>query len=103
MPKQLAKKLGYSLRGMKALLPMLKVQGFLDKHQGAYQLNNLSRTYMLKESPYYWGPFFSRRAEAFPNYKMILENIRDGETVESRAAADGWESGTLPPEWPKRN
>ena len=96
--EELANKLGYSLRGMKALLPMLKVQGFLDKHQGAYQLNNLSRTYMLKDSPYYWGPFFSRRAEAFPNYKMILENIRDGETVESRAAADGWESGTLPPE-----
>lgn len=97
----LSAKLGYSPRGMKALLPMLKVQGLLDKHKGAYQLNNLSRAYMLKESPYYWGPFFSRRAEAFPNYKMILENIRDGETEEARGAADGWESGQMSPELAK--
>ena len=96
--EEIANKLGYSLRGMKALMPMLKVQGLLDRHKGSYQLNNLSRAYMLKESPYYWGPFFSRRAEAFPNYKMILENIRDGETVEAREAADGWESGQMEPE-----
>ena len=97
----ISNKLGYSQRGMKALLPMLKVQGLLDKHKGEYQLNNLSRAYMLKDSPYYWGPFFSRRAETLPNYKMILENIRDGETVEARGSADGWESGQMDPELAK--
>lgn len=100
--EQLAKKLGYSLRGMKALLPMLKVQGLLDKHQGAYQLNTLSRTYMLKESPYYWGPFFIRRGEAVPNYKVILDNIRDGETQEARGPADSWESGQMDPALAKK-
>ncbi|MDG2176786.1 MAG: methyltransferase [Gammaproteobacteria bacterium] len=97
----ISNKLGYSQRGMKALLPMLKVQGLLDKHKGEYQLNNLSRAYMLKDSPYYWGPFFIRRAETLPNYKMILENIRDGETVEARGSADGWESGQMDPELAK--
>jgi predicted O-methyltransferase YrrM len=90
-----SEKLGYSQRGMKALVAMLKVQGLLDKHKGIYQLNNLSRTYLLKESPYYWGPFFSRTAATLPNYKTYLENIRDGETVEKREAADGWESGQM--------
>lgn len=99
--EELSNKLGYSLRGMKALLPMLKLQGFLDKHKGKYQLNTLSRAYMLKESPYYWGHFFSRRAETLPNYKMILENIRDGETVEARGSADAWESGQMAPELAK--
>ncbi|MFT5319912.1 MAG: hypothetical protein ACI934_000042 [Pseudohongiellaceae bacterium] len=92
-------KLGYSLRGMTALIAMLKAQGLLDKHKGIYQLNNLSRTYLLKESPYFWGPFFSWTSESLPNYKIFLENIRDGETVEEREAADGWESGQMEPDF----
>lgn len=90
-------RLGYSLRGMTALLAMLKVQGLLDRHAGQYQLNNLSRTYMLRSSPYFWGPFFSRTALLLPNYTTILENIRDGETREQRDAADGWEAGQMDP------
>lgn len=91
----LTERLGYSLRGMRALMGMLRVNGLLDRHGELYQLNNLSRTYMLKSSPYYWGPFFSRMAQAMPNYRLILDNIRDGETREARPAADGWESGQM--------
>lgn len=95
--EQVSEKLGYSLRGMAALLPMLKMQGFLDRHADLYQLNNLSRTYMLRASPYFWGPFLSRMAERLPNYNTILENIRDGETCDERVAADGWEAGQIDP------
>ena len=96
---ELTGKTGYSLRGMKALLAMLKIRGLLDRHEGKYQLNNLSRTYMLKDSPYYWGPFFSWTSASLPNYKIYLENIRDGETQEEREAADGWESGEMDPDF----
>jgi predicted O-methyltransferase YrrM len=94
-PAELVARTGYSARGMGALLGMLKALDLLDRHDGQYRLNNLSRTYMLKGSPYYWGPFFAFTAGALPNYKVYLENIRDGETREQREAADGWESGQM--------
>jgi len=97
--EELVSKTGYSTRGIKALLAMLKIRGLLDRHEGRYQLNNLSRTYMLKDSPYYWGPFFSWTSTSLPNYKIYMENIRDGETKEEREAADGWESGEMDPEF----
>jgi len=97
--EELVSKTGYSTRGIKALLAMLKIRGLLDRHEGRYQLNNLSRTYMLKDSPYYWGPFFSWTSASLPNYKIYMENIRDGGTKEEREAADGWESGEMDPEF----
>ncbi|MEK9649043.1 MAG: methyltransferase [Gammaproteobacteria bacterium] len=97
--EELVSKTGYSTRGIKALIAMLKIRGLLDRHEGRYQLNNLSRTYMLKDSPYYWGPFFSWTSASLPNYKIYMENIRDGETKEEREAADGWESGEMDPEF----
>lgn len=99
--EQLATRMAYSLRGTSALLAMLKALNFLDKHQGKYQLTELSRTYMLKKSPYFWGDFFSFTAEFLPMYKMLLENIRDGETAEA-AAVEGWESGQMEPEMARR-
>lgn len=96
--EELTTNMGYSLRGVAALLGMLKALNFLDKHQEKYQLTELSRTYMLKDSPFFWGSFFSFTAQSLPMYKPLIENIRDGETVEERGAADGWESGQMDPE-----
>lgn len=94
---ELTNRTGYNTRGTSALLAMLKCLGLLDRHDGSYRLNNLSTTYMLKDSPYFWGPFFSWTSASLPNYKIFLENIRDGETQEEREAADGWESGQMDP------
>ena len=95
--EELTTRTGYSRRGTSALLAMLKNLGLLDRHDGVYHLNNLSRTYMLKDSPYSWGPFFAWTSASLPNYKIFLENIRDGETKQGREAADGWESGQMDP------
>jgi acetylserotonin N-methyltransferase len=95
----LAQKLGYNVRGLTALLAMLKTLGLLDRHQGNYQLNPISSTYLLQTSPYFWGPFFSWTSRSLPNYKIFLENIRDGETGQQREAADSWESGEMDPDF----
>lgn len=91
-PARLQQRTGYSQRGLRALLGMLKCLGLLDRHDGAYQLNTVSRTYLLKESPFFWGPFFSRVATNLPSHKLLLENVRDDRTSEIRAA-EGWASG----------
>jgi len=85
---------GYSIRGLRALLGMLKCLGLLDRRQGAYQLNEVSRGYLLKESPFFWGPFFSRTSKDMPSHNMLLENVRDDKTSSVRAA-EGWEGGHI--------
>ncbi|HEX4996791.1 MAG TPA: methyltransferase [Terriglobia bacterium] len=90
----LRQRTGYSERGLNALLAMLKRLGMLDRHQAAYQLNEVSRAYMLKDSPFFWGPFFARMSQGVPAHKLLLENVRDDKTSETRAA-EGWESGQV--------
>jgi hypothetical protein len=92
--EMLRQRTGFSIRGLTALLAMLKCLGFLDRRQGAYQLNEVSRAYLLKESPFFWGPFFARLGEGLPSYKLLVENVRDDRTSEVRAA-EGWESGQI--------
>jgi O-methyltransferase/methyltransferase family protein len=85
---------GYSVRGLHALLGMLKSLGLLDRRNEVFQLNEVSCGYFLKESPFYWGPFFARISKDMPTHKMLLENVRDDKTSAARAA-DGWEGGQL--------
>jgi acetylserotonin N-methyltransferase len=91
-PAALQQRTGYSRRGLRALLGMLKCLGLVDRHEGAYQLNPVSRAYLLKDSPFFWGPFFTRVAANLPTHKLLLENVRDDRTSEIRAA-EGWEGG----------
>lgn len=91
---------GYAERGLAALLGMLKSLGFLDRHDGTYQLNALSRAYLLKESPFYWGPFFRRVSQNLPAHKTLLENVRDDKSSEARAA-ENWASGQIDAEMAK--
>jgi len=91
---QLQQRTGFSARGLHALLGMLKCLGFLDRRQGAYQLNEVSRGYLLRESPFFWGPFFARVSKDLPTHKLLLENVRDDRTSAARPA-EGWESGQI--------
>ena len=67
----------YSLRGLCALLGMLRSLGLLDRRQNAYQLNEVSRAYLLRESPFFWGPFFARTAKDLGTHRMLLENVKE--------------------------
>jgi hypothetical protein len=93
-PEGLAERRGFDLRGLRALLPMLLQQGLLHLHEGCYQLNETSRTYMLKGSPWYWGAFYSRIAKTLVPHKLLLETINNQRALAAKTrAADGWESG----------
>jgi len=96
----LQQRAGWSSRGLSALLAMLKSLGLLDRRQDVYQLNEVSRAYLLKESPFFWGPFFARMMKGHPMHKLLLDNVRDDKTSETRAA-EGWESGQIDEETAK--
>jgi acetylserotonin N-methyltransferase len=90
----LAAKTGYSERGLIALLGMLKSLGLLDRREGAWQLNNVSRAYLIGESPYYWGPFFSYMAASLPIHDLLRDNVKGVATGEGRPV-QGWEEGQI--------
>jgi len=90
----LASRTGYSLRGLRALLGMLKCLRFVDRREGRWQLNHASRAYMLKESPFFWGPFFSYMAASLPLHDLLRDNVRGVATGEGRPV-QGWEEGEI--------
>jgi len=95
--ESLAEKTGYSVRGLSALLGMLKSLRFVDRRDEKWQLNQASRAYMLKESPFYWGPFFSHMAGnggSLPPHELLLENVRGIGSGEGRPVK-GWEGGQI--------
>ena len=49
----LAKRRNFDVRGLRALLPMLRQQGLLQLLDGRFQLNEVARNYLLKASPYF--------------------------------------------------
>ncbi|MES2606774.1 MAG: methyltransferase [Pseudomonadota bacterium] len=90
----LAGRRGFNVRGLRALLPMLLQQGFLQLHSGCYELNQTARVYLLKGSPYYWGGLYNRVAKTLVTHKLLLETVNNQRAQAAKTrAADGWESG----------
>ena len=90
----LAARTGYTPRGLSALLGMLKCLRFVDRREGKWQLNHVSRAYMLEESPFFWGPFFSYMAAQLPFHDLLRDNLRGVATGEGRPV-EGWEQGGI--------
>jgi len=92
--ENLARTTGYSVRGLNALLGMLKCLKLLDRREGNWQLNQASRAYMLRESPFFWGPFFAYMASQLPIHQLLADNVRGQATGEGRPV-QGWEDGQI--------
>jgi len=92
--EDLAGRTGYSVRGLVALLGMLKCLRLLDRREGKWQLNRASQAYMLKESPFFWGPFFSYTAAQLPFHELLRDNVEGTATGEGRPV-QGWEDGQI--------
>lgn len=90
----LADRTGFSLRGLTALLGMLKCLDLLDRREGKWQLNRASRAYMLKDSPFCWGPFFSYAAASLPMHELLRDSVRGAGAGEGRPV-EGWEAGKI--------
>lgn len=90
----LAAQAGYSVRGLSALLGMLKCLSLIDRCDGKWQLNQASRAYMLKDSLFFWGPFFNYMAESLAIHDLLRDNVRGVATGEGRPV-QGWAEGQI--------
>jgi hypothetical protein len=55
-PDELTQRLSLSGRAVEIVLAMMASLGFLAKHGGKYHLTDTTRCYLLRASPFYWGP-----------------------------------------------
>jgi acetylserotonin N-methyltransferase len=51
-----AQRLGFNQRAVHVLFSMLSALGLLAVRDGRHELTETTRTYLLPQSPYYWGP-----------------------------------------------
>ncbi len=98
---ELAERLDLSAEALKAVLPMLSALGFLVPRLGRYQLTPVARTYLLHESPFYWGHAFSphRNGGFADRFTASLKSTRSSTDIGGFAGegrpADAWESGNV--------
>lgn len=96
--EELAGRLGFDLRGVRALLGVLAANSLLVKDQGRFQLADAARLYLLPDSPYYWGGVFlsARRGRQHVDLKAKVETAAP--SPGGALASTGWEGGEISPE-----
>ena len=93
---ELAARTGLAAEPLKALLPMLSATGFLVPRLGRYQLTPVARTYLLHDSPYYWGHVFTRSRQD-PVTQAIVDKLKGAAKVDPALPnpGDQWEAGSV--------
>lgn len=92
---EIATSLSLSARATEALLGVLTAIGLLVQHRGEFSITEVSRNFLLPESPYYWGGFLHLGRERPPTYTTI----RDAVLKDSlRDSTSNWLAGGFDPE-----
>ena len=74
--ESIGKELNLAGRPVRGLTGLLSAAGFLEQHNGRYTLTPTARTYLLPDSPYYWGGFFQLIRDWPVSHKDILNALR---------------------------
>jgi acetylserotonin N-methyltransferase len=92
----LGARIGADPEALKALLPMLAALGMLSVRLGLYRPTSPARTYLLKDSPYYWGHAFTahRQGALVEGLRRALKG-RQAEVQAQSRPGDAWEAGQV--------
>ncbi len=73
---QLAQRLGFNRRGTDVLLAMLNALGLVMLRDGRHELADVTRTYLLPDSPYYWGPLLRALGVVPQQHEALIRALR---------------------------
>jgi hypothetical protein len=104
-----AQNLGLNGRATDVVLRMLAALGLLALRDGRYELTDVARTYLLPESPYYWGPLLRTIGIVPQQHEALIRALRAPDDrsatvgIVSRGIqgdsgeqpVDGWERGHI--------
>ena len=94
---ELARRLTLSSRATEIVLPLFASLGLLRRYDGRYQLADVARLYLLRDSPYYWGALLNRMGPSSPHHAAIRHALK-GERASTTGGAgdrpsDAWAAG----------
>jgi acetylserotonin N-methyltransferase len=99
----LGRRLELKAQATETLLRMLVALGLLVVYEGRYQLGTAARSYLLRDSPFYWGHVWSLTVDMSPTHARLRDavalnpvpapNTRTA-TADDRAV-EAWESGQI--------
>lgn len=102
----LAKRMSFDERATGVLLRQLASLGLLNIRNGQFQLNDLTRQYLLRASTYYWGNMMRIGVNA-RNLERLLATLKEKDSANAGGpegtpivanegrAAEGWASGKV--------
>jgi acetylserotonin N-methyltransferase len=102
-PEELAAELKINTRAARALLALLASNDLLLQRAGRYYLTDTAQTYLLRSSPYYWGPVLSLVRNIQFTHASVLATVRAPEAAShwtrtsGEKPIDAWSSGNITP------
>jgi acetylserotonin N-methyltransferase len=84
-----------STRPMESVLAVLCSLGYLEKRQGRFHLTDLARTYLLRESPFYWVPMLRDVGNGGVAAKALMERLRTDNMDPEARISQRWEHGQM--------
>ena len=97
---ELAEMLHLSYRAVEVLARPLVCVGFLHQNNNKFGLTSTAKTYLLPESPFYWGAILEGQQKR-DEHKKIIEAIKAGSNqlhYEGKTFTAMWKEGSITPE-----
>lgn len=66
---------GFAERPADAMLTLFCAMGYIEKHDGTFELSQSAREFLVRGSPWFAGPYFTHLADR-PIYQGLLETLR---------------------------
>lgn len=98
--QELATRLSLGVRGTEVLLGVLTAVGFLVQYQGRFHLTETSRSYLLPDSPFYYGGVLRTYYEHPVSHTALREALRNDSPASQPSSTaniiEAWQAGELP-------
>jgi hypothetical protein len=101
---ELATKLGLNRRGMRALLPVLACAGLIVQRRGRYYLGEPARNFLLRSSPFYWGPVLALIRQTPMTHREVVAALQAPDMTSrwdvpiADRPTNAWSEGQIAPE-----
>jgi acetylserotonin N-methyltransferase len=92
---ELAQRLGYDARGVEVVLGMCAALKLLDHSEGAFALGESARLYLVRDSPYYWGPLLRSLGVVPKLHTELLRAVKPVKVKRTDRPVDSWAAGQM--------
>jgi acetylserotonin N-methyltransferase len=98
-PAEIAQRLCLNRRATEVLFSMLRALGLLVLREGRHELAGVARTYLLPESPYYWGHLLRTLGVLPQQHAALTRALRTADnlagTMSGRLPSHAWVAGKM--------